>query len=411
MECYTVLSIGLLVMLTALAVAEDDGINSCDQCHLPECYCKYKVNPGARISGQKPQLITLSYTGKVTEDVVEILTRVFYSTKFRNPNDCGIGVTIFVHGVDTDYCSVHKLYSLGWEIATSGNTTASTAKWKAVENGKNDFEDNTETHRQKMIELAKMNVDDVIGMRTLDHRTSSDSKLFDTLWNNGFTYDSTLIVEPQVSDNEKIQPWPFTLDLTMNTIGLHGVKGDPQKRLPGLWEVPLTRLLQNNSASRTCDYLHTCLGGLSKSSQLTELLKYNLHHNEATNGAPLQINLREKDLGNKRIMDGLNAFLEWALRGEETHYWVMTVEQVLRWIQTPSTNRDMIRGVGATELCVKRRTYHRCGKAKERRMRIANPFREIMDVESLWIYQSVLLLVSYVLIRRYDKMQVTKKYL
>lgn len=405
MKGCTIISLCISIVLPMVILSQElaSSIKSCSECHLPECYCKPKHSPARALAGKKPQMIILTYSGKVVDDVTDTLTDLFYTSKLKNPNGCGIGVTLFIDGVDTDYCEVHKLYSLGWEVSTNGNTTSATPTWNETV-----WEMNTDGHRQGMIERARMKVDEVIGFRSPDHRTSSDETHFNTLWENGFTYDSTLSVyNPTGTENDTqvIQPWPFTLDLTLSKMNLHNIKGDPNKQFPGLWEVPLTRMRHNSSTSRTCDYLHTCLGGLSKSSELTDLLKYNLLFNEFANQAPLQINLRERDIYNTRLMKGLNEFLRWALHGEDTHYWVMSIDQLLRWMQTPAINREMVDGVGADDLCTKRRKYHKCGKAKNRRQRMANPFREVIDVDHLWIYQSVVLFFSYWIVKQYDRGQ------
>ena len=68
--------------------------------------------------------------------------------------------------------------------------------------------------------------------------------------------------------------------------------------------------------------------------------------------------------------------------------------------------------VGDLWICPPRK-FHRCDTeddiaARTRGVKPVSPFRSILFVDQLWIFQMVFLMVSYFIVRRYDRLKYKK---
>ena len=395
----------ILLFLTKGVASEEDEKK--DECQLPYCYEDYKKIPGGIPLKQTPQFVVLTYQGYVDEPVFELIFEQIWKPKFINPDGCRTGMTIFVsnenlmgHDTNVSYCSIHKLYTIGYELALS--TDFQSEQWDSL----------MVDQRENLTVRSALDVDHVQGIRIAKEMPGGDSQ-FKALTTNGFLYDSSLFVVPKAM-NETTH-WPFTWDSSLNDLKF-SVDSAQKGGVPEgdtysfLWEVPNVWLVASETQKdlRQCLFIRDCLGGMRNKDDVKDKLWQMLHGRITTNRAPLMINLDLKTLKNKRIMMGLQLFLKSILHGNEEYIWVVGIQQLLEWVRAPVSiyslqrdNRDLV--------CINTHKYQRCDPKYIRKDKPMTNFRIFMNVDVLWIYQTVILVVFYFALYRYDNMQTKKK--
>lgn len=367
-------------------------------CRLPDCFCDYRHIPEHLSRHNTPQMVLLTYQGYVDEDIFELIFDQIWSPGYKNPDGCGLGMTIFAAGKESNNCSLHKLYTLGYEVASStySMTPADTLSDK-------DWDKYLVEDRDNVTKGSYLDVDHIQGMRAPKERPGGDLQ-FQVLMDNGFSYDSSILYVPE---SEKDSPWPFTLDMSLDDMKYScSRQACPANEYSGLWEVPIVRLIGNHN--RQCTYLRDCMGGMKSTDDVSDLLLKMLDGRMTGNRAPMMINLDSKTLNNPRVMIGLQKFLTEILHGEFENIWVLSIQQLLEWMRTPVT-WQALRDKDTVDVCTRKRKYHRCGPKSKRKDRIITNFRAFMDVEKLWIYQCLTLFVLYFVVLRYDKIEQGKK--
>ena len=121
-----------------------------------------------------------------------------------------------------------------------------------------------------------------------------------------------------------------------------------------------------------------------------------------SNRAPVQINIRHKTLRMGNVMKGLENFIRDDLLSRDDT-WIVTFGDVLRWTQNPKSTALMQQEADQWG-CSDYREYHECvaGRAKNSSAVNVN-FLLVFDTSDLWIYQTVFLILLYIIVIRYDR--------
>ncbi|KAK2183214.1 hypothetical protein NP493_320g02062 [Ridgeia piscesae] len=392
-----------VLALAGLLGAIDASFDTCDfNCELPRCYCNnYKI-PGGLSAPETPQMVLFTFSDRVSGNLRKTLIDIFPDS-LRNPqNDCPVSLTIFVLGSGSDYCAVHKLYVRGHEIATYGiNRTGNTEEWTEF-----DWEKQFIDHAEEMVEKAFLPDDHVRGARTPLQKPGGDNQ-YNTLYGKGFMYDSTLLGGAKSLEEEQLPPWPVTLDIPWGNRFQCLTPRCPTKSYDGFWELPILRLI-NPENGRMCAFLDDCVVSLRTPNDVYRLLYLNFRHHYDTNRAPMMINLATKTLKNKVAVAGLKMFLQTIVSDGHDDTFLVTFQDVIAWMESPQP----ISKVGDLWICPPRK-FHRCDTeddiaARTRGVKPVSPFRSILFVDQLWIFQMVFLMVSYFIVRRYDRLKYKK---
>ena len=386
--------LGVFLILQACLVQgkKSDACREADNCILPYCACDLYSIPGNLNKADIPQMVILTYQGYLDEDVFELIYQQIWVPKFINPDGCRSGMTLFVPYEASNNCSIHKLYTVGYEIAMTANN-------KTVNIWENDYLD---VHRENLTKESHLDVDHVQGFRSQkDSLPLGSDWQYKALHDNGFSYDSSFLYVPKSQTQDT--PWPFTLDLTIDELEFEpdNLKSAPSQRYAGLWEVPIVRLVGNQGH---CTLLRDCMGGMQTVKNVEDLLLEMLEGHRKSNKAPMMINLDFKTLKNTRIMTGLQNFFRTILHGDIEDVWVVSIQQMLEWRRTPVSKKHL-QYREYVDICLKTHKYRRCDKKNLRKPRATSNFRVFMDVDVLYIYQIVVLVIFYVALLRYDKMQ------
>ena len=370
-----------------------------EPCLLPYCYCNYKSIPGGLELEATPQMVLITYQGYIDEDIFDLIYENLWQPKFINPDGCRLGMTIFSAYEGSNNCSIHKLYTIGYEISL-GVSGGDAASWDST----------VVSQRHNLTEGSVLDVDHIQGMRANKELPGGDPQ-FKALVDNGFSYDSSLLYVP--TTQSEMTPWPFTIDLPLKDLKFTPEKTQsaPTIAYNGVWEVPIVRLVATSSSEsqpRQCTFMRDCMSGMKTTEDVERLLMQMLNGRRKSNRAPMMINLDIKTLKNQRMMLGLRNFLRNILHGDYEDIWVVSIEQMLDWVRAPTSSKSLSRGQ-SVDICTRNRKYHRCDPTHERKGRPSSNFRVFMNVEVLYIYQSVFLVVFYIVLVRYDRMQANKK--
>ena len=367
-------------------------------CSLPNCYCYATKIPGNITLEDTPQMILFTYSGVIDEDVKRSISSVF-ADEFKNPNGCPIGITIFASNRRIDYCSVHHLYVRGHEIATYGINGTN------IEGTKNiDWTERFLTHKFLLTQNAHIEPPDhLVGARAPEFRLGGESQ-FEAIQDGAFKYDSSI----KLISTDPI--WPFTLDMDVEKF-LEGScvqqKDCPKTKREELWEVPIVPLTRDNVA-RKCYILDECVHSNAKDVQVAETLENNLKR-FSSKRAPFIINLREQILKSEHAKEGIRIFINKMTKNQDI--WFLTISEMLDWVRYPS-KKDKMKEYEPWD-CPERNYFPACERAcfkktNDKSKRRKNPFRDLLPVESLWLYQTIILIVSFLVIYRMDKMDSKK---
>jgi len=102
---------------------------------------------------------------------------------------------------------------------------------------------------------------------------------------------------------------------------------------------------------------------------------------------------------------GIKKFLHKLLSDVHDDTWIVTMQDALDWIQSPTSISEL----STSDLwqCPDR-NFHACNMAdddddsRRKAKNMESPFRSLIFVDSLWIYQIVFLVISYFVLLKYD---------
>nr|XP_012558396.2 chitin deacetylase 8-like [Hydra vulgaris] len=292
----------------------------CDEskCKLPNCRCASEEIPGGLPITDTPQIVLFTM-----DDDVNALNYEFYSQLFdgmKNPNGCPATTTYYVSQEYTDFNLVQKLYQKGHEIADHSVTHRTPNTWWR-DSSYNELE-NEIVNQKKEIEKTGAKV---YGWRNPFLRPGETT--YRVLADNKFLYDTSL------STHVESKWWPYTLDYLVPKCADEPC---PQLSYPGLWEVPLTPLLDGLNGSE-CSMFDSCVASLTDADSVYTNFKFNFltHYNDKKQPFSLfghsSFFLHEsyvyRQVGFKKFLAEISLLPD---------VYFVTVEQAIRWTQSPT---------------------------------------------------------------------------
>ncbi|ELU00180.1 hypothetical protein CAPTEDRAFT_100527 [Capitella teleta] len=375
-----------------LVIGENSTSN--ETCLLPDCYEDRFDIPGGFEREEVPQMVTFTFSGKITPTVRSQINEVF-TTSITNSNRCPVSITAFVLGKGSRSCDIHKMFVRGHEIAIQGYNSTWPGSWTTRQ-----WRENTANYRSTLSQGGYVPEEELKGMRAPRQQPGKDEQ-FKMLADAGFLWDSTLLGGP-ITLGVKTE-WPVTLTSRIPPKFCKNTGFCPEKLYPGLWEVPLLRLA---NTPIPCSYLDACVSRkdnqLTSTSKIYKVLIDNFDRNYISNRAPFQVNIRVESLNDNLQKEALKDFLH-TLSGYED-VWILGISQVIAWMQNPVDKHRALE-FGAWD-CPDRDYKVECdsdydsGSSEDGE---GEGFAQFIDGNTLLIVQYVLLSVTYILVVVYDR--------
>ncbi|CAD5228416.1 unnamed protein product [Bursaphelenchus okinawaensis] len=291
------------------------------QCKLPDCFCSRTGLdiPGAFDVADIPQMVLLSFNGPVNDRVINRLKAIF-DGKYRNPNRCRIGGTLFANHVHNNYDQTQWLLSHGVEIGLSSMSsdnmsTAYERKWYDELNGM----------KAALEKFSYANRSAIAGVRAPKFESSGDSQMR-TLTHLGYKYDSSLLVKDGPF-------WPQTLDYRAPW-ECESTESCVRDSHVGLWEVPVVPYHWNDKSYLK---LEDMAGTMTKVEDLVKALKENFEAHEEANRAPMHIVLTAGFLNmfpDAGVINALQQFISEILKKDYVYF--VSTRQAIDWISQPT---------------------------------------------------------------------------
>ncbi|KAI6243914.1 NodB-like proteiny domain-containing protein [Aphelenchoides fujianensis] len=292
-----------------------------DQCRLPSCFCSRTGAdiPGGLAAAEIPQMVLISFDGPLVDRVINLLKALF-DGRFRNPNRCPIGATLFATHVYSNYDQVQWTASNGFEIALSSMTGAN----MSTQHGRRWYEE-LNGMKAAVEKFSYANRSLIKGVRAPQFTTSGDSQ-FETMRHLGLTYDSSVLAEDGPF-------WPSTLDFRPPWSCANGQKC-AQKAHPGVWELPVNAFVHEEQTFRL---LSEATKAIVTPDELYEFLLENFERHVEANRAPFHLPLDKEFLlliHDSGVLTALQRFLQTILAREYTY--VVTMSQAVEWMKRPT---------------------------------------------------------------------------
>lgn len=311
-------SLALVCALFPATIAKALDYTCATPCNPPDCICPSTNAPGGLSPEDTPQMILISFDDAVYQVPYDLYRQVL--TNHWNPNGKPIQATFFAQTAWTDYRLLQRLYAQGHEIAThtmshTTGTNTDLATWRREILG----------CRKTISELCGIPLDEIVGFRA--PHLSFNNGSFQALFDAGMLYDASVPEDPgHLSPDASHEIWPYTLDSGLGQSATTGV--DPAAPFPGLFEVPLWKLLDTNEA-----YV-TTMDPPGTHTDVVALLKLNFLKHYTGNRAPMTIGLHAYWFTNDTSRAAaLNEFIDWA----QTHpdVWFVTTRAAVEFMKQP----------------------------------------------------------------------------
>ncbi|ELU17378.1 hypothetical protein CAPTEDRAFT_220709 [Capitella teleta] len=385
----------ILLLYFVLGVSQHLVVGENSACLLPDCYEDRFSIPGGFTKDDTPQIVTFTFSGKITSTVRSQINEVF-TASITNPNRCPASITAFVLGKGSRSCDIHKMFVRGHEIAIQGYNSTWPGSWTTRQ-----WRENTANYQSTLAQGGYVPEEELKGMRAPLQQPGKDEQ-FKMLADAGFLWDSTLLGGP--TNLEDKTEWPVTLT---NGVPPEFCKNSgfcPEDSYPALWEVPLLRLAHSPIS---CSYLDACVSHkdnqLTSTSKIYKVLYNNFMRNYRSNKAPFQVNIRIESLNDNLQKNALKDFIH-TLSGFED-VWLLGVSQVIAWMQSPVDKHRALE-FGAWD-CPDRDYKVECdsdydsGSSEDGEG--GEGFAQFIDGKTLLIVQYVLLSATYILVVVYDR--------
>ncbi|XP_062597797.1 uncharacterized protein LOC134259213 [Saccostrea cucullata] len=288
-----------------------------ENCKLPTCFCKTTNYPTSMKLSDIPQIVYITIDGGLNFLTYSKMKTLFNDNR-RNPNGCRIGATFFANGRGTSYRLANLLYNEGIEIGLNGLQSS------AYENSESLLSDiNKQT--KSFHSHSGISEEEIKGWRSPE--LSEEILPNIDVLHKGAMYDSSLVLRNNTG-NEKLKPWPFTLDFDTNkcTGGNCSSSGNS-----GIWEVPVIPMTSLNGEK--CTYADRCKG-LKTTEKTVEYLMNNFNSYKK-NKAPFGIHISRDWFYwyNNRNFAGLSEFIDNLLQNENVY--IVSVSKLLQWMKNP----------------------------------------------------------------------------
>ncbi|RUS79571.1 hypothetical protein EGW08_012665, partial [Elysia chlorotica] len=298
-------------------------------CQAPDCRCPAHSIPGNLKVDTVPQMVLIAFDDAVNWDNWDFYLRLLPPDGSRkNPNGCPISATFFVSHNFTDYCMVGKLHARGMEIGDHSVTHRLPRKWW-TEADKTLMAEEVLNQRQNLVMKAGIPVEDIKGWRS-PFLQPAGNDLFSVLYENNFTYDSTLTYSFPKNLYSPVL-WPFTLDFGYTMVC--NIARCPQNFYKGLWEIPVVGVMDYRE-HKLCAYVDDCFNMPRDKNDAYQMLWKNFLRNYRSNRAPLYLNLHSPWLTTDYQLDAMDEFIQKMVSMDDVY--LVTMAQALEWQKDPT---------------------------------------------------------------------------
>jgi peptidoglycan/xylan/chitin deacetylase (PgdA/CDA1 family) len=318
------------LILAAAAFCAEALNYTCTNCTSPACVCATVQPPGGLNVTNVPQMVLLTFDDEISTATYAVIESVV--TNHVNPNGTPIQATFYILSQWNDYRLAQQLYAQGHELGIhtmTHTTTTNTdlATWRREIYG----------CRKALSDLAQIPFGEIVGFRApgLDYNHAS----FQALYEAGLLYDASVGEGlGGLSPNNSSYIWPYTLD---NGLGQIAYKPPPTNSFPGLFEVPLWKMLNGSGAEvTTMDF------PAGTSNEILNILKLNLENRYmGGNRAPMGLFMHATtgyagslgEAGQAWRIDLLNEFIRWALSNPdfESNVWFVSTRAAVEYMKNP----------------------------------------------------------------------------
>ncbi|KAF2355319.1 Low-density lipoprotein (LDL) receptor class A repeat [Trinorchestia longiramus] len=306
----------------------------CDksQCVLPDCFCSTDGTriPGDLIPTQAPQMITITFSGAINIDNVDLYQEIFNGER-KNPNGCQVKATFFTSHKYTNYSAVQELHRKGHEIAVFSITNKESRDYWS-HGTYDDWLAEMAGARLIIERFANITDNSIIGLRAPYLRVGGNAQ-FDMMNDQFFIYDASI-----TAALGKYPLWPYTLYFRMPH-KCHGNGQNCPSRSHPVWEMVMNEMDRRDDPEfdeglSGCHYVDSCTN-IRTPKQFGRFLEHNFRRHYETNRAPLGLHFHASWLeGNKNFKKELINFIQ-SKSGNPDVYFV-TMLQVIQWMQTPT---------------------------------------------------------------------------
>lgn len=321
------LNFGRLLLLVLVPVTVAASEQSCNpaNCRLPHCFCMGKTAPGGLKPSNIPQIVMLSFDDWLNTERYEYFKRLFPVTR-TNPNGCPITVTFFVsEDGGTNYTLVNEVYNRGHHVCSHSISHRFPEKWWSETATYKDYTDEIIGQKNKLVQEGGLPGAAVNCMRTPFLHVGGDNQ-FKMMQDNYFKFDSSFSV---LGADSKNNYWPFTLD--------YGVPKEtcqvgtcPKDVYPGVWEVPLIQLKQENY----CELLDFCHVTTKNEDRVYDYLYSNFKRYYYGNKAPFGLHLHASWFKRTPVnIEALERFILFLTSLPDVY--IVNMNDMLTWIQHP----------------------------------------------------------------------------
>lgn len=323
---------------------------SCDPATCTgDCACASTSPPGGLAPEDTPQFIVLTHDDAISADTNVGIRAI--TNKHTNRNGCNMPTTFYVLEAGTSCELAKAFWEENSEIAIHSKTHLPLVD--PFPGGPSKMRDEMFSARAFLNETCGIPLEDMVGYRApqLVHNPPVRQMLASA--QPPFLYDSSIPDfwgnNSQISPNASVRLWPYSMDagIPQDCAYFAGDSCTQQERYPGLWEFPLLNTqAENGTLLYSMDpgttggdggYSSTDTAGLP-ADELEALLKQNFDYSYYGNRAPYGLYIHTPWLTPDNIQ-AANNFLEYALGLNNT--WVVTVRQVIEWMQDPVPASEM----------------------------------------------------------------------
>ncbi|XP_071519198.1 chitin deacetylase 1-like [Panulirus ornatus] len=319
----------------ACSVEEDPNrAPPCDkqQCVLPDCFCS---SDGTRIPGnleptQTPQMITITFSGAVNVDNVDLYQEIF-SDERKNANGCQVKGTFFVSHRYTNYSAVQELHRKGHEIAVFSISNREDPDYWSY----GTYDDwLTEMAGARLIIERFANITDnsIIGVRAPYLRVGGNTQ-FEMMTDQLFIYDASI-----TAPLNRVPLWPYTMYFRMPH-KCHGNSQNCPSRSHPVWEMVMNELDRRDDPLFDedlpgCHFVSSCTN-IRTGEQFASFLEHNFQRHYNTNRAPLGLHFHAAWLeSNRDFKKALSKFIDEKTNQNDVYF--VNMLQVIQWMQSPT---------------------------------------------------------------------------
>eukprot|EP01127_Copromyxa_protea_P007889 TRINITY_DN1793_c0_g1_i6.p1 TRINITY_DN1793_c0_g1~~TRINITY_DN1793_c0_g1_i6.p1 ORF type:complete len:388 (-),score=37.21 TRINITY_DN1793_c0_g1_i6:702-1865(-) len=254
---------------------------SCDpsECILPRCKCASNEPPHE--PSTVPQLVMLTFDGRITPTTIEPIRQILFEDALINPNGCPIRSTWFAPYNGSNVDAIAEYIGQGQELAS-----------RTFNDGTNpEPKDISENRRLLSGLFTNFPEASIQGFRTPDLKF--DWMTFGYLQNLSFSYDASIPEQSfsPFSPGPKQKMWPYTLDYGIATncfIGECNLDyGSSSARQAGLWSIPMYTFDNVDNTSATYGRAETVYGMQGSLAEIEKLWRENFFAHYDGNRAPL----------------------------------------------------------------------------------------------------------------------------